>query len=186
VLVPFWLIWAFAAAAWAIWPAILVAGVSFAVPQYLVSNFHGPWLVDVIAPRVSMVCLTLFLRCGSRTDLDLAACKFKQSRATAAAPAAGRQYTARAQGCVPRLAAVADPVRARLPVGHSAWKKVCSTAFRFKIPMAGLHNLVQKMPPVVPQPMPRRRLHAQLAVRDRHRHPAVASVSAAWSWVTGA
>ena len=22
---------------------------SFAVPQYLVSNFHGPWLVDVVA-----------------------------------------------------------------------------------------------------------------------------------------
>src|SRR4051794_30312226 len=64
LLVPFWLIWAFAG--WRgmleIWPAILVAGVSFAVPQYLVSNFHGPWLVDVVAALVSRACLMVFLR----------------------------------------------------------------------------------------------------------------------------
>jgi len=62
--VPFWLIWAFAG--WRkmleIWPAILVAGVSFAVPQFLVSNYHGPMLVDVIAALISMACLTGFLR----------------------------------------------------------------------------------------------------------------------------
>jgi len=64
VLVPFWLIWAFAGfrGMLAIWPAILVAGVSFAVPQFLVSNFHGPWLVDVISALVSMGCLTAFLK----------------------------------------------------------------------------------------------------------------------------
>jgi lactate permease len=64
VLVPFWLIWAFAG--WrgvkGIWPAILVTGVSFAIPQYLISNFHGPMLVDVGAAMVSMACLTAFLK----------------------------------------------------------------------------------------------------------------------------
>ncbi|WP_054901385.1 L-lactate permease [Pseudomonas sp. NBRC 111131] len=64
VIVPFWLIWAFAG--WRkmleIWPAILVAGVSFAIPQFLVSNYHGPMLVDVIAALISMACLTAFLR----------------------------------------------------------------------------------------------------------------------------
>jgi lactate permease len=58
------LIWAFAG--WRktieIWPAILVAGVSFAIPQFLVSNYHGPMLVDVIAALISMACLTGFLR----------------------------------------------------------------------------------------------------------------------------
>src|SRR5919112_6395795 len=46
VIVPFWLIWAFCGFAGmaAIWPAILVAGAAFAIPQYLISNFHGPWL----------------------------------------------------------------------------------------------------------------------------------------------
>nr|BFE96031.1 hypothetical protein GCM10020185_65670 [Pseudomonas brassicacearum subsp. brassicacearum] len=64
VIVPFWLIWAFAG--WRkmleIWPAILVAGVSFAIPQFLVSNYHGPMLVDVIAALISMACLTGFLK----------------------------------------------------------------------------------------------------------------------------
>jgi len=64
LLVPFWLIWAFVGfrRMLEIWPAILVAGVAFAVPQYLVSNFHGPWLVDVIAAIASMGALTLFLK----------------------------------------------------------------------------------------------------------------------------
>ena len=64
VIVPFWLIWAFVGfrGMMEVWPAVLVAGVSFAIPQYLVSNFHGPWLVDVVAAIVSMVCLALFLR----------------------------------------------------------------------------------------------------------------------------
>ena len=64
LLVPFWLIWAFVGfrKMMEVWPAVLVAGVSFALPQYLVSNFHGPWLVDVVAGIVSMVCLALFLR----------------------------------------------------------------------------------------------------------------------------
>ena len=54
VIVPFWLIWAFVGfrRMIEIWPAILVAGVSFAVPQFLVSNYHGPWLVDVVAAVV--------------------------------------------------------------------------------------------------------------------------------------
>ena len=40
LMVPFWLIWAFAGrkAMMEIWPAILVTGLSFASPQYLVSN----------------------------------------------------------------------------------------------------------------------------------------------------
>src|SRR2546421_8714767 len=51
LLVPFWLIWAFAG--WrgmlTIWPAILIAGVSFAIPQFLVSNYTTPWIVDIVA-----------------------------------------------------------------------------------------------------------------------------------------
>jgi lactate permease len=64
LLVPFWLIWAFAGfrGMLQIWPAILVAGVAFAIPQFLISNFHGPWLVDVVAAMVSMGSLALFLK----------------------------------------------------------------------------------------------------------------------------
>jgi lactate permease len=64
LVVPFWLITAFAGfrGMLGVWPAILVTGVSFAVPQFLVSNYHGPWLVDVASAVISMVALSLFLR----------------------------------------------------------------------------------------------------------------------------
>lgn len=75
VLVPFWLIWAFAG--WRkmleIWPAIMVAGVSFAIPQFIVSNYHGPMLVDVIAALISMACLTLFLKVWKPATLHTSA-----------------------------------------------------------------------------------------------------------------
>src|SRR5215217_5430174 len=64
LIVPAWLIWAFAG--WRgmvqVWPAILVTGVSFAVPQFLISNYINPWIVDIGASLISMACLILFLR----------------------------------------------------------------------------------------------------------------------------
>ncbi|MDI6547396.1 L-lactate permease LutP [Bacillus subtilis] len=45
-----------------IWPAILVSGVSFAVVQYLSSNFLGPELPDVLSALVSMAALAVFLK----------------------------------------------------------------------------------------------------------------------------
>src|SRR3982074_579964 len=56
LIVPAWLIWAFAG-----WrgmvqglPGMPVTGVSFAVPQYLISNFINPWIVDIGAALISM------------------------------------------------------------------------------------------------------------------------------------
>src|SRR3982075_382239 len=64
LIVPAWLIWAFAG--WRgmvqVWAAILVTGVSFAVPQFLISNFINPWIVDIGAALISMACLILFLK----------------------------------------------------------------------------------------------------------------------------
>ena len=64
LIVPFWLVWAFAGfrGMLEIWPAILIAGVCFAVPQFLISNFHGPWLVDVVAAVFSLASLALFMK----------------------------------------------------------------------------------------------------------------------------
>jgi lactate permease len=64
LLIPFWLVMAYAGLRKTVevWPALLVAGLSFAIPQYLVATYHGPWLVDVIASLSSMGALTLFLR----------------------------------------------------------------------------------------------------------------------------
>jgi len=64
MIVPFWLIAAYAGfkGMLDVWPALLVAGVSFAIPQFVVSNYHGPWLVDIVASACSMLALAGFLR----------------------------------------------------------------------------------------------------------------------------
>ena len=64
LIVPFWVVWAFAG--WRgmkdVWPAILVTGLSFAIPQFVISNFINPWIVDIGASLISMGCLILFLK----------------------------------------------------------------------------------------------------------------------------
>jgi len=64
LLVPAWLVAVMAG--WrgvlGVWPALVVCGGSFALVQFLVSNYHGPWLVDVAGGVISLVCLALFLR----------------------------------------------------------------------------------------------------------------------------
>ena len=83
VLVPFWVVWA--QAGWrgmlGVWPAALVAGVSFAVPQYVVSNFHGPWLVDIVAALCSMGAVALLLKFWRPRDcrLPIADCQLTAS-----------------------------------------------------------------------------------------------------------
>src|SRR6186713_2205631 len=90
LIVPFWLIWAFAG--WrgmmAIWPAVLVTGVSFAVPQFLISNYINPWIVDIGASLISMGCLILFLQVWQPRELWLSpALRGKDESAATMAPA---------------------------------------------------------------------------------------------------
>ncbi|MEG0196175.1 MAG: L-lactate permease [Acinetobacter sp.] len=44
------------------WPAVIVAGGSFAIAQYLTSNFVGPELPDITAAIASLVTLTILLK----------------------------------------------------------------------------------------------------------------------------
>jgi lactate permease len=64
LIVPFWLVWALAGrkATFEVWPAALTVGVSFGLVQFLISNFIGPELVDILASLVSMGSLLLLLR----------------------------------------------------------------------------------------------------------------------------
>ena len=121
VIVPFWLIWAFVGfrRMLEVWPALLVAGVSFAVPQYLVSNFHGPWLVDIVAAVVSMVVPgTLPARLAAAHDHG------DHAQGLVLAPRgrdrhAGGRCRLPARGA-PRLAALDHPECPGLPVGPAA------------------------------------------------------------------
>jgi len=64
LIIPLWIVGAMSG--WtgirAVWPVALVAGASFAGMQFLVSNFHGPWLVDSISALVSIGAVMLVLR----------------------------------------------------------------------------------------------------------------------------
>lgn len=158
VIVPFWVIWAYVGfrRMLEVWQPILVAGVSFAVPQYLVSNYHGPWLVDIVAAVVSMVCLALFLK------------RWKPAREMtehAHSPAEGPgQSGSAAAAAIPR----ATLIRAWTPWvllsifvflwGMPQVKALLDGVWSLKHPVAGLDGLVQKMPPVVASP------HAEAAV----------------------
>lgn len=64
LIVPFWVIWAMAGfrGMISVWPAALTAGLSFAVTQFLVSNYHGPWLVDIFASIVSIISIIVLLK----------------------------------------------------------------------------------------------------------------------------
>ncbi|MGA2218157.1 MAG: L-lactate permease [Terracidiphilus sp.] len=64
LLVPFWLIWAYAGfkAMLEIWPAILVAAVTFATAQFLMATYAGPWLVAIVSATSTIVVLVVFLR----------------------------------------------------------------------------------------------------------------------------
>jgi L-lactate permease len=72
-------------------PAVLVTGVSFAVVQFVVSNFFGPQLTDILAALVSMGCLALLLRFWSPAHIY----RFSHEPAVASAP---RRAGARAKG----------------------------------------------------------------------------------------
>jgi lactate permease len=156
LLVPFWLIWAFAGrkAMLEIWPAILVSGLSFAVPQFLVSNYIGPELVDVIAAISSMLCLVLFLRVWKPRTLWLSTSL--KGREEAAAPAAT------ATAAVFKQHPAGDVARAWLPWlvltvfvfiwGLPSVKAALNGVFAPSFPINGLHNMVEKMPPVVLKP----------------------------------
>lgn len=154
VLVPFWLIWAFAGrkAMWEIWPAILVAGVSFAIPQYLVSNFMGPELVDIIAALVSIACLVGFLRVWKpKTIWTSAAIRGKDISASEAKPPQPRVQHSKSA----LIAAWTPWVILSVFVfiwGMPPVKAWLNSLFAPAFPMVGLHNLIEKMPPVVAGP----------------------------------
>ena len=183
VLVPFWLIWAFAG--WRkmleIWPAILVAGVSFAVPQFLVSNFHGPMLVDVIAALISMACLTLFLRVWKPATVYTSAAlsgrvdnsRVEEEKVTASAAFSDQARPAVMRAWMPWIILtvfvfawgtqgfknIFDVRPALDPVTHAVKLdpqgkplNEANPIFSPALTFTTLHLQVQKVPPVVPAP----------------------------------
>jgi L-lactate transport len=65
------------------WPAVVVAGVSFAAAQFFVSNYWGPWAADIIAALASIAALVFFLRFWKpRGEMESAATARKDPNAS--------------------------------------------------------------------------------------------------------
>ncbi|HZZ85020.1 MAG TPA: L-lactate permease [Anaeromyxobacteraceae bacterium] len=167
VIVPFWLVWAMAGykGMKEVWPACLVAGVSFAIPQYLVSNHFGPSLVDIVAAAVSIGATYALLRFWQPPNIwrfpdereaPLAAGAVPRSVGAAAAPVVSRRdgWLAWMPWIVLSVFVFVwglPDVKAWLGNLHtSLYKLHLAPKPTFEIP--GLHNLVMRIPPVVKKP----------------------------------
>lgn len=136
------------------WPAVLVAGGSFALAQYLTSNFIGPELPDITASLASLISLTLFLRVWKPRSIF----RFDNTDSAAGSPSAPL--------AAPQRYRFGEIVRAWTPfviltAMVTLWSiKPFKALFAkggmlqdwvIKLPVAHLDKLVTKMPPVVQQ-----------------------------------
>ncbi len=142
LIVPFWLV--AAQVGWrgmiGVWPACLVTGASFAVMQFVVSNFHGPWLVDIFGAMVSMGALVLFMKFWKPKD------------SVPTQPVENNQA----------LDAAGPPWRAWLPWiflsffvflwGLPAIKSSLNDVYAPAIEVPALHQAINRVPPVVAEP----------------------------------
>jgi lactate permease len=157
LIVPFWVVWAFAG--WRgmmeIWPAILVTGVSFAIPQFVISNFINPWIVDIGASLISMACLIGFLQIWKPARLWLSPALRTRDDSAATMPP-------------PEPAPTTRPTDAQVWAALTPWIIVCVilliwgtnwfkgmvnpwATWNFAVP--DLHNMINKVPPVVTAPV---------------------------------
>ena len=157
LIVPAWLICAFAG--WRgmvrIWPAILVCGVSFAVPQFLISNFVNPWIVDIGASLICMACLIGFFRVWQPAELWTSPALRRRDDSAATMPPPPRPGAEPTTAQVWRALTPWIIVCAVLLIWGTGWfKALVNPVFAVNYPVEGLHNVVHKVPPVVAKPAP--------------------------------
>ena len=142
LIVPFWLV--AAQAGWrgmiGVWPACLVSGLSFAVLQFAVSNFHGPWLVDIVSAVGSMGSLVVFMRWWRPSDVP----------EVAPSPTEESDSGLAWRAWVPWVFLTVFVFVWGLPSVKMALNGVLSPSFE----VPGLHKVVMKVPPVVAHPEP--------------------------------
>jgi len=155
LIVPFWVVWAFAG--WrgmmGVWPAILVTGVSFAIPQFLISNYINPWIVDIGASLCSMACLVLFLKVWSPKVIWTSAALRSADTSMEGRPA-------------PKVSTV-KPTTAQVWMSLLPWIIVCAILLlwgtdwfkghvnpwaTWAYPVPDLHNMINKVAPIVATP----------------------------------
>jgi lactate permease len=135
-----------------VWPACLTAGASFALVQFLMSNFHGPWLVDIVSAAVAMVSLVILMQVWKPRDEMITA-------APGIPPATAREL---ADALNQEPVETGSAWKAWLPWlfltgfvflwGMNPVKNQLNAWFAPQIPVPALNLAIQRMPPVVPVP----------------------------------
>lgn len=143
LIVPFWLVWAMVGFRKMIqvWPACFAAGFSFGLVQFLVSNYHGPWLVDVAGAAVSITAIVVLLKFW-KPDADSAS-------AHATSNSNRPTSTESAKALLPWIVLSICVFVWGLP---SIKNQLSKTSFVFEVP--SLHNQVVRDQPVVNEPKP--------------------------------
>jgi lactate permease len=148
LLIPFWVVWAMSGfrAMLGVWPVALTAGLSFAVPQFLISNFHGPWLVDIVASMSSLIATIVLLRFWKPKTIW----KISNSHETISVPASrAKVHRKELIGAwLPWMLLTMFILVWGLPVAKKTLDTISAPAYK----IAYLHNLVSRTPPIVPEP----------------------------------
>jgi lactate permease len=158
LIVPFWVVWAFAG--WRgmkdVWPAILVTGVSFAIPQFVISNYINPWIVDIGASLISMGCLILFLKVWQPKQLWLSPALRgnDESAATMATPKPMDETPLTQSELWSALLPWIIVCIVMLIWGNGAFKTWANSIFVWNYPVPDLHNMINAVPPVAAKPTP--------------------------------
>ncbi len=136
-LVPFWLVAAQVGlrGMLAIWPACFVTGASFGVMQFLISNYHGPWLVDIASAVVAMTSLVLFMKVWRPKDAE------EKTDHTPAGTATWKAW-------LPWVFLTLFVFVWGIP----AVKTELNTIFNLEIEVPMLHKAIERVPPVVIRP----------------------------------
>jgi len=151
IMVPFWLIWVYAGfrRMLEVWPAILVSGVTFSVTQYAMASYFGPGLVDITAAALTIAVLVVFLRFWTPKRV-LSPMRKEVTRASHeragrdAALGAGAIFKAWLPWIILSVVVFAW--------GIPEFSALMNKATTIQLPVAGLHNLVERVPPVANTP----------------------------------
>lgn len=138
------------------WPALFVAGSSFAITQFITATFLGPELPDITSALVSLVSLSLFLKVWQPKEIY----QSKQANSEVAATTTATSMPKLTVGKVVKAWSPFIILTVMVVIWSQSFFKAFfapggaleSLVFKFEIP--GLHNLVMKAEPIVNKPTP--------------------------------
>ncbi|HDR8196155.1 MULTISPECIES: L-lactate permease [Bacillus] len=138
------------------WPALLVAGSSFAITQFITATFLGPELPDITSALVSLISLALFLKVWQPKEIYQSG----QANSEVAATTTAASMPKLTFGKVVKAWSPFIVLTVMVVIWSQSFFKalfapggaLASLVFKFEIP--GLHNLVMKAEPIVNKPTP--------------------------------